>query len=98
MLAEWPRKAEVELKALSIFLSENGQERLAGGSGDEERDGGIGKCAHVESCVLCRISRFSRLFPFFSPDFLVFPSISSTFPDPLQHTGVEETSPCVTSV
>lgn len=102
MLAEWPRKAEGELKVLSIFLSENGQERLAGGSGDEEGTERLASVLVWSLAFCAEFSGFSRLFfflfPFFPPDFLDFPSFPSTFSEPLQHTAVEETSSCVTSV
>jgi hypothetical protein len=80
MLAEWPRKAEGELKVLSIFLSENGQERLAGGSGEEEGTEGLASVIMWSLAFCAEFSGFSRLFfPFFPPDFLDFPSFSSIF-------------------
>lgn len=64
MLAEWPRKAEGELKVLSIFLSENGQERLAGGSGDEEGTERLASVLVWSLAFCAEFSGFSRLFFF----------------------------------
>lgn len=72
MLAEWPRKAEGELKVLSIFLSENGQERLAGGSGEEEGTEGLASVIMWSLAFCAEFSGFSRLFSIFSSRFSRF--------------------------
>lgn len=72
MLAERRRKAEDELKALSIFLSENGQERLAGGSGDEEGTERLASVFMWSLAFCAEFPGFPRLFSIFSSRFARF--------------------------